>query len=111
MMVLKQMNMTFVYVPTPENFEIKNGSTDNLNRAMIGKYAFIALGNLGTRVLIGPFLDSSNSYNITTRSCYVPCSDKSSRCSSVFRLFSLELWLVLIISIVTVAISTTLVGR
>ena len=34
-MVLKQMNMTFVQVPTPEGFEIEEGLRDNLIRAMI----------------------------------------------------------------------------
>ena len=43
-MVLKQMNMTFVQVPTPEGFKIEEGLRDNLIRAMIAKEAFIALG-------------------------------------------------------------------
>ena len=42
---------------------------------------------------------------------YVPCSIKYPRWSSIFRVLSVELWLVLIISIVIAAISTTLVGR
>ena len=43
-MVLKQMNMTFVQVPTPEGFEIEEGLRDNLIKAMIAKEAFISLG-------------------------------------------------------------------
>ena len=42
---------------------------------------------------------------------YVPCSVKYTRWSSIFRILTVELWLVLIISIVTAAISNTLVGR
>ena len=42
---------------------------------------------------------------------YVPCSVKYPRWSSIFRILSTELWLVLIISIVIAAISTTIVGR
>ena len=37
MLVLKQMNMTFVHVPTPEGFETQKGRTDNLIKAMIAK--------------------------------------------------------------------------
>jgi len=112
-MVLKQLNMTFIHVPTPEGFEFEKGSTDNLRviRAMIDKNAFIALGKLETRILFDKFLDSSNSYYFLTHRWYVPCSDKYSRWNSIFRIFSLELWLVLIISIVIAAISITLVGR
>jgi len=42
---------------------------------------------------------------------YVPCCVKYPRCCSIFRILSVELWFVLIISIVIVTISTTLVGR
>ena len=110
-MVLKQLNMTFVHVPMPEDFEFKNGLTDNLSRAMTGKDVFIALGNLGTRILIDPFLESSNSHYTMTYRWYVPYSDKYSRWSNILRIFSLEVWVFLIISIVIAAISTTLVGR
>jgi len=42
---------------------------------------------------------------------YVPCSVKYPRWSSFYRILSVELWLVLILSIVMAAISTTLAGR
>jgi len=32
--VLKQINMTFVHVPTPKDFERGKGLIDNLSRAM-----------------------------------------------------------------------------
>jgi hypothetical protein len=35
--ILKPMNMTFFYVPTPEGFEIEDGSVNNLVNAMIAK--------------------------------------------------------------------------
>jgi len=111
MIVLKQMNMTFVHVPTPEGFEIEEGLTDNLIRAMIARDTFIALGLLGTYILAEPFLDSTNSYYIMSFRWYVPCSVKYPRWSSIFRILSVELWLVLIISIVIAGISITLVGR
>jgi len=111
LMVLKQMNLTFVHVHTPKGFEIENFLTDNLNSALIAKDASIALGKLGTRIMFDPFLDSANSHFIMSHRWYVPCSDKYSRWSSMFRIFSLELWLVLMISIVIAAISITLIGR
>ena len=44
-------------------------------------------------------------------SWYVPCSVKYPRWSNIFRILSVELWLVLITSIVIATISTTLVCR
>jgi len=111
MMVLKEMNMTFVHIPTPEGFEIEESLTDNLIRAMFAREAFIALGLLGTHILVNPFLDSTNSYYIISFRWYVPCSVKYPRWSSIFRILSVELWLVLIISIVNAGISITYVGR
>ena len=103
MIVLQQMNMTFIHVPTKEN----------IVRPLFLKesYIYMYVGNVGNIILIYKFLSSTNSYYIMTRRWYVPCSDKYPRWSSIFRILSVELWLVLIISIVIMAISTTLVGR
>jgi hypothetical protein len=105
------MNMTFIHIPTPKGFERGNGLTDNLTRAMFAKEADIALGEVGTHYLVDTFLDSTSSYYIMSFSWYVPCSFKYTNWNSIFRILSVELWLVLIISIVIAAIATTLVGR
>jgi len=109
--VLQQMNMSFFHVPTPEGFELGGGSVGNLIRAMFAKEAYIVLGAVGTHLVFLSGFDSTNSYNRLSVSWYVPCSIKYPRWSSIFRILSVELWLVLIISIVIAAISTTLVGR
>ena len=112
MVVLEQMNMTFHPVPTQKMFgkmgEILN---TNLVTGMFGKDIYLALGNMGTHYLMNSLIDSTNSYFIMSVRWYVPCSMKYPRWSSIFRIFSVELWLVLIISIVIAAILTTLVGR
>jgi hypothetical protein len=110
-LVLEQMKMTFVHVPTPEGFETDEGLTVNLTSVMLAKEAYIALGAVGTHYLIDPFLESTNSYHTMRLRWYVPCPLKYPRWSSIFRILSVELWIVLIISIVIAAISTTLVGR
>jgi len=110
--VLQQMNMTFVHVPTPDGFEIKSdGSINNLIISMMTKKSYIALGGLGSTIYLEPFLDTASTCYITNIRWYVPCFGKYPRWSSIFRILSVELWLVLIIPIVTAAISTTLVGR
>jgi hypothetical protein len=109
--VLQQMNMTFVDALIPVDFEIFNGLTDNLINAMLLKEVYIVLGALEKGYLIDPFLDSTNSFNTMSFSWYVPCSAIYTGWSSMFEILSVELWLVLIISIVIAAISTTLVGR
>ena len=110
--VWEQMNMTFEHVPTPENFERQRVSqTNNLVKGMIRKGIYIALGDVGTHFLMDSFLDSTNTHYMMHVRWYVPCSVKYPRWSSIFRILSVELWLVLIISIVTAAISSTFVGR
>jgi len=110
--IWEQMNMTFVHVPTPEGFENMGRSVlKNLVLGMYGKEIDIALGNIGTQFLINSHFDCTNTYNLMTVRWYVPCSVKYPRWSSIFRILSVELWLLLIISIVIAAISTTLVGR
>jgi hypothetical protein len=110
-LVLEQMNMTFIHVPTPKGFELPNRITGNLFRDMFEKRAYIALGQVGMHYLLFPFLDSTNSHSMLRFRWYVPCSVKYPRWSSMFRILSVEVWLVLIISIVIAAILTTLVGR
>jgi hypothetical protein len=106
------MNMSFVYVPTPEGFDLEDGSLiDNLLKGMFGMEIYIASGNVGKNYLIDSIIDSINSYYMLSVRWYVPCSVKYPRWSSIFRILSVELWLVLNISIVIAAISTTLVGR
>jgi len=112
MVVLKQMNMPFDHVPTPKNFEQGGGNLiNNLFFDMFRKQIYLALGNVGTHSLMISFIDSTNPYHMLSMRWYVPCSVKYSRWSSIFRILSVELWLVLFLSIVTAAISTTLVGR
>ena len=105
------MNLTFVYVPTPEGFEFGKGSINNLFTAMIAKEAYLALGSVKRNFSFYTFFDLTNTYTTTKLRWYVPCYVKYPRWSNMFRILSVELWLVLIISIVIAAISTTLVGR
>ena len=110
--VLKQMNMTFLYVPVTKSFELRVGNLEKyLVTSMIAKKCYIVMGGVGNYLLSNPFFDSSNTHNTMRIRWYVPCSVKYPRWSSIFRILSVELWIVLIISIVIAAISTTLVGR
>ena len=104
--------MTFYHVTTPTDFE-KGGENliNNLIMSMFQKEIYIVVGSLETIVLYIPYLESTNSHYMTRVRWYVPCSDRYPRWSSIFRILSVELWIVLIISIVIAAISTTLVGR
>jgi hypothetical protein len=111
MLVLKQMNMTFLHIPTEFSFDFAHRVTPYLILGMMEKEAYIAVVHLGTLFSSNPFLDYTNSYYMMNIRWYVPCSLKNPRWSSIFRILSVELWLVLIISIVIVAVSTTLVAR
>ena len=103
--------MSFSHVPSPNGFEMEVMSVNNITGAMLSKKTDIAFGGLGTNSLSVSYFDSTNTYYIMNVRWYVPCSVKYPRWSSIFRILSVELWLFLIISIVTEAISTTLVGR
>ena len=67
---------------------------------MIAKKTFIALGLWGTNILLVPLLDSTSTYFTISVRWYVPCPDKYRRWSSIFRILTVELWLVLIRSMV-----------
>jgi len=101
--VLKQMNMTFIHVPRPNGY--------SKMEAFFEKEVYIAFGATEKPSQITSYLDNTNSYHTSRFRWYVPCYIKYPRWSSIFRILSVELWLVLIISIVIAAISTTLVGR
>jgi hypothetical protein len=105
--VLHQMNMTFLTVPTPNEEEWNY----NFYRSLFEKNSFIALGGVLRYFCKNSNFDCTSSYLFTSIRWYVPCSIKYQRWSSVFRILSVELWLFLIISIVIAAISATLVGR
>jgi hypothetical protein len=109
--VLKQMNVPFFHVSTPKGFERGSIGAGKLSSVMFGKEAYIALGDVGSRILFLPLFDTTNPHYVLSVRWYVPCSVKYSRWSSFFRILSVELWVVLIISIVIAAISTTCVGR
>jgi hypothetical protein len=105
--VLHQMNMTYVQVPTKDEFAF----LDSTIRSLFEKEPFIALGGFVKSIVFKSFFDYTRSYIFHSFRWYVPCSIKYQRWNSIFRIFSLELWLVLIISIVIAAISITLLGR
>jgi len=109
--VLQQMNMTFIPVHTPEDIEKKENSLNNVVKLMFLRECDIIVGNFLNNLFNEKFLSSTNYYDILTVSWYVPCSEKYPRWSSIFRILSVELSLVLIISIVIMTILTTLVGR
>jgi len=109
--VLQQMNMELVLIHRPNVFELSAETTSKLIGDMVAKEMYIALGGLGTNILSVPYFDTTNPYYTMSVRWYVPCSVKYPRWSSIFRILSVELWLVLITSIVIAAISTTLVGR
>jgi hypothetical protein len=109
--ILKQMNLAFVYVPTPEGFKKEEVSVNNLVSAMIAKKAYIALGGVNKNYLYYTSFDLTNSHFTTRYRWYVPCPGKYERWSSMFRILSVELWIILIISIVFAAISTTMFGK
>jgi hypothetical protein len=105
--VLHQMNMTMVHVPIPD----VAGWNSNFQKSYFEKETFIALGGVVLNFQWNSYFYIPSSYLFVSFSWYVPCSIKYPRWSSIFRILSVELWLVLIVSIVIAAISIKLVGR
>jgi hypothetical protein len=77
--ILQQMNMTFVYVPTLEGFEIEGGSVNNLVSTIIAKEAYIALGGVKRELSFYITFDLTNPHFTTGIRWYVPCSVKYPR--------------------------------
>ena len=110
--VLQDTNMTYIHVPIPESYRMYLWTKlDTFSVSMRSNVFNRAVGDVVLHYWFRSCLDSTNSYSIMSIRCYVPCSDSHPRWSSIFRILSVELWLVLIISIMIAAISTTLVGR
>jgi hypothetical protein len=103
---LQQMNMTVSVIITERDSSVKD-----IFDKMLMKEAYIFLGTLVHKEYYFPLFDTSSAYKMDTLRWYVPCSFKYPRWSSIYRILSVELWVVLIISIVIVAMSTALVGR
>jgi len=104
--VLQQLNITFI------NVNIRGiVNRNDLNMYLLLKKIYIVLGSIGSYVLSNKLFSATNSYYSMSLRWYVPCYDKNARWSSIYRIFTAQLWLVLIISFVIVAISIKLVGR
>jgi len=99
--------MCLKLLPSPKYFE----SLENIIGAMVSKKIYKALGRFGTNSLSLSYFDNTNIYFMMSVGCYVLSSVKNSRWSSIFRILSVDLWLVLILSIMIATISTTRVGR
>jgi hypothetical protein len=110
--VLQQMNMTFFHVPTLKEFEM-NGESRIICFfiSTLIKKIYIVLGVVRTNYWTISFFEFTNPHYILRVRWYVSCSVKHPRWSSIFRILSLELWVVLIISIMIAAIFAILVGR
>jgi hypothetical protein len=104
--VLHQMNMTMVHVPTPEEAEWYS----NLKKLEFGKETYISIGGHVKTFNWNSYYDLSSSYLVVSIRWYVPCSIKYPRWNSILRILSVELWLVLIVSIAIAAISIKHVG-
>jgi hypothetical protein len=107
---LQHMNMTF-HITTPDIGKVPRITYEHVFYKMFAKEIYILLGGQQNHGLVTTFFDTTSVYQVNSVRWYVPCSFKYPRWSSIYRIFSVDLWLVLMISIVIVAISTTLVGR
>jgi hypothetical protein len=109
-LALQQMNMTF-HVTNAVDGNLRGITIEDLRTYMLKKEVYIFLGGQKSHKNYVLFFDTTSVYNMNSVSWYVPCSLKYPRWSSLFRILSLELWVVLFISIVIVAIAAKLVGR
>jgi hypothetical protein len=107
---LQQMNMTF-FATIADPVQMGKNMYHFILTSMWEKHFDIFLGGQFNREIYLSYFDTTIMYNTESFCWYVPRSVKYPRWSSIYRILSEELWVVLIISIATVAISTTLVGR
>jgi hypothetical protein len=106
--VLQKLNMSLLLFPTQYNFSRIRKS---FAIAIISKNIDLALGGIVEHFMFGEMLEATKPFSLLNFRWYVPCSIKLPRWSSIYRILSVELWLVLIISLVLAAISITLVAR
>jgi hypothetical protein len=107
---LQQMNMTFL-ATIADPVQMGKNPFGFIYGSMLEKRFDIYLGGQVNRDILFSLFDTTTMYHTASFCWYVPCSVKYPRWSSIYRILSVELWVVLIISVATVAISTTLVGQ
>ena len=58
--VMQQMNLTYVHIPTPDNFETEKHLVNYLIRATFIKEYYIIVGRVGNFLLLNPIFSSTN---------------------------------------------------
>jgi hypothetical protein len=92
--------MNFYRIPSPRKLEMDDLVLYNYFNTVIELYALhIVVGDVGSHYFFNLYLDSINYYALMSVHWYVPCFVNFPKWSSILRVLSLELWLVLIISI------------
>jgi hypothetical protein len=109
--ITNSLNMTQTYVPAPQSFVISN--LDGLINSLKRDEADILFGGLESRGrwLWEDYLDTTSSYFTRRIRWYVPCAFKYARWSSIYRIFSPQLWLCLILSLAVTSSTISLVAR
>jgi len=104
--------MTEKYVPTTNSFEFQNEIVGVLQSLLSGE-ADVVLGGVESRArwIWVDYIDSTVSYFSRRIRWYVPCAFKRPRWSSIFRIFTRQLWFSLIMSLILLTIALTLVAR
>ncbi|KDR23129.1 hypothetical protein L798_15211 [Zootermopsis nevadensis] len=110
--VANSLNMTARYLPAPNSFESQNKLLDVVQALVFGE-ADIVLGGVESRARWGweEYVDTTISYLSRRMLWYVPCAFKHPRWSSIFRIFSPQLWLCLVTTLAVISTTVTLVSR
>jgi hypothetical protein len=110
--VTNSLNMTAKYLPAPDSFESQNNLLGVVQTLVSGKVD-IVFGGVESRARWGweDYIDTTSSYLSRRMLWYVPCAFKHPRWSSIFRIFSRQLWLCLVISLAVISTTVTIVAR
>jgi hypothetical protein len=109
--IAHSLNMTTTYVPPPSSFQ--DGDLPGGFGLLQLDEAHILFGGLESRARWGweKYIDTTASYLMRHVKWYVPCAFKYPRWSSIYRIFSAQLWVCLILSLAATSSTVSLIAR
>ncbi|PSN39867.1 Ionotropic receptor 585 [Blattella germanica] len=105
--ISKQLNMTEIYLRTPEQF-----LTTNLGAVLplLGGMVDIALGSVDAQQVV-PTIETTASYLTVKEGWYTPCARKMPRWSSFFRTLSGVVWFIVSLSLFAATFIAVYIAR
>ncbi|KDR21457.1 hypothetical protein L798_03910 [Zootermopsis nevadensis] len=109
--VFKELNLTLIYdTPEPVNSDYVRSITNVMVR-LVGGGIDLAIGEIPLMYNITKHADNTISHQNYHGVWYVPCERRESRVTTISRIFSVEVWIMIIMFILTASVLMACIGK